>query len=93
MRVLNVGCGPAVEIQRFARQSPHSDQLEFVLVDFSEETLEYTRQQLEEASRPTGRKLKLTLQHESVNQLQARDAHTACRTRRALRLRLLRWTF
>ena len=69
MRVLNVGCGPAVEIQRFARQSPYSDQLEFVLVDFSEETLEYTRQQLEEASRPTGRELKLTLQHESVNQL------------------------
>ncbi len=76
MRVLNVGCGPAVEIQRFARESPHSDQLEFVLVDFSEETLEYTRQQLEEASRPTGRKLKLTLQHESVNQLLKRATRT-----------------
>lgn len=69
MRVLNVGCGPAVEIQRFARENPHSDMLDFVLVDFSEETLEYTRQRLEDASRPTGRKLKLTLQHESVNQL------------------------
>lgn len=74
MRVLNVGCGPAVEIQRFARSNPHSDMLEFVLVDFSEETLEYTRQQLEEASRPTGRKLNLTLQHESVNQLLKRAA-------------------
>lgn len=69
MRVLNVGCGPAVEIQRFVRDNPHSDMLEFVLVDFSEETLEYTRQRLEEASRPTGRKLNVTLQHESVNQL------------------------
>jgi extracellular factor (EF) 3-hydroxypalmitic acid methyl ester biosynthesis protein len=76
MRVLNVGCGPAVEIQRFARESPHSDQLEFVLVDFSEETLEYTRLQLEEASRRTGRKLKLTLQHESVNQLLKRATRT-----------------
>ncbi|MHB1200156.1 MAG: class I SAM-dependent methyltransferase [Polaromonas sp.] len=74
MRVLNVGCGPAVEIQRFARDNPHSDMLEFVLVDFSEETLEYTRQRLEEASRPTGRKLNLTLQHESVNQLLKRAA-------------------
>jgi extracellular factor (EF) 3-hydroxypalmitic acid methyl ester biosynthesis protein len=69
MRVLNVGCGPAVEIQRFARDNPHLDMLEFVLVDFSEETLEYARQRLEEACRPSGRKLNLTLQHESVNQL------------------------
>lgn len=76
MRVLNVGCGPAVEIQRFARDNPHSDRLEFVLVDFSEETLEYTRQCLEEASRPTGRKLNLTLQHESVNQLLKRAARS-----------------
>lgn len=76
MRVLNVGCGPAVEIQRFARDNPHSDKLEFVLVDFSEETLEYTRQCLEEASRPTGRKLNLTLQHESVNQLLKRAARS-----------------
>lgn len=76
MRVLNVGCGPAVEIQRFVRNNPHSDMLEFVLVDFSEETLEYTRQRLEEASQPTGRKLKLTLQHESVNQLLKRAARS-----------------
>ena len=76
MRVLNIGCGPAVEIQRFARDNPHSDMLEFVLVDFSEETLEYTRQQLEEASQPTGRKLNLTLQHESVNQLLKRAARS-----------------
>ena len=69
LRVLNVGCGPAVEIQRFVRENPDSHMLEFVLVDFSEETLEYTRQRLEEASRPTGRKLNLTLQHESVHQL------------------------
>ena len=69
MRVLNVGCGPAVEIQRFVRENPQSDMLEFVLVDFSEETLQYARQQLEDAIRPTGRKLHLTLQHESVNQL------------------------
>ena len=69
MRILNVGCGPAVEIQRFVRENPQSDMLEFVLVDFSEETLQYARQQIEDAIRPSGRKLNLTLQHESVNQL------------------------
>jgi extracellular factor (EF) 3-hydroxypalmitic acid methyl ester biosynthesis protein len=69
LRVLNIGCGPAVEIQRFIRTNPHFDQLEFVLVDFSSETLEYTKQRLLEAEAGTGKSLRLTLQHESVNQL------------------------
>ena len=67
MRVLNIGCGPAVEIQQFVRTHPHHDRLEFVLVDFSEETLEYARQQLLAASE--GKPIRLRLQHESVNQL------------------------
>jgi extracellular factor (EF) 3-hydroxypalmitic acid methyl ester biosynthesis protein len=69
MRVLNIGCGPALEIQRLILQSPHFDQLEFVLVDFSEETLDYTRQLLEGLQRDTGKTLRLTMQHASVNQL------------------------
>lgn len=67
MRVLNIGCGPAVEIQQFVRRNPDHDRLEFVLVDFNEETLDYTRRQLELASE--GRKPRLQLRHESVNQL------------------------
>ncbi len=69
MRVLNIGCGPALEIQRLVRQSPHFDRLEFVLVDFSEETLAYTRHTLEALQQGTGKPLHLKMQHESVNQL------------------------
>jgi extracellular factor (EF) 3-hydroxypalmitic acid methyl ester biosynthesis protein len=69
MRVLNVGCGPAVEIVRLLQTTPLTRWLDFTLVDFSEETLEYTRTQLEAAARAAGHELHLTLQHESVNQL------------------------
>ena len=43
-RLLNVGCGPAVEIQRFIETYPNPELLSFQLVDFSEETLAYTRE-------------------------------------------------
>lgn len=75
MRVLNIGCGPAHEIQRLVQQSPHFDQLEFVLVDFSQETLAYTREKLE-SLQPSGKQLQLRMQHESVNQLLKRAAQT-----------------
>ncbi|MEO5797209.1 MAG: class I SAM-dependent methyltransferase [Rhodoferax sp.] len=69
MRVLNIGCGPALEIQRLVEKSPHFDRLEFVLVDFSEETLDYTRNLLQSLQQGTGKTLRLSLQHASVNQL------------------------
>jgi extracellular factor (EF) 3-hydroxypalmitic acid methyl ester biosynthesis protein len=69
MRVLNVGCGPAVEIQRLLRESDAGRWLEFVLVDFSEETLAYTRSCIEAASRETGNAVEVSYQHESVHQL------------------------
>jgi extracellular factor (EF) 3-hydroxypalmitic acid methyl ester biosynthesis protein len=69
MRVLNIGCGPALEIQRLVQKSAHFDKLAFVLVDFSEETLAYTRNLLEGLQQGTGKTLHLATQHESVNQL------------------------
>jgi extracellular factor (EF) 3-hydroxypalmitic acid methyl ester biosynthesis protein len=45
-RVLNVGCGPAQEIQRFLREYDEPHWLSFELVDFSEETLAWTRGEL-----------------------------------------------
>ncbi len=67
MRVLNIGCGPAVEIQQFVRRNPDQARLEFVLVDFNEETLDHARKHLELAGQ--GGKPRLQLRHESVNQL------------------------
>jgi extracellular factor (EF) 3-hydroxypalmitic acid methyl ester biosynthesis protein len=44
--VLNLGCGPAIEVQRFLQQYPEPHWLQFELVDFSEATLDWTRAQL-----------------------------------------------
>jgi len=68
-RVLNVGCGPAFEIQRFVREYPNPELLSFQLVDFSEETLEYTRASIERAAIGAGRKVAVEMVHQSVHDL------------------------
>lgn len=68
-RVLNVGCGPAFEIQRFAREYAEPDRLSFQLVDFSEETLEFTRGSIQRAAREAGRSVQVEMVHESVHEL------------------------
>jgi extracellular factor (EF) 3-hydroxypalmitic acid methyl ester biosynthesis protein len=70
LRILNVGCGPAGELQRLAATDQQLDHLEVVLMDFSQETLLYTSQRLTEVAKKAGREpLKVTLRHESVHQL------------------------
>lgn len=68
-KVLNVGCGPAAEIQRFIREHPEPHWLAFELVDFSEETLDYTRQQMDAALRTSKKTAEINFVHESVHQL------------------------
>jgi len=46
-KVLNVGCGPAVEVQRFFKTDPLSNNCIFHLMDFNEETLEYTHDKIQ----------------------------------------------
>ena len=50
LRVLNIGCGPAQEIQRFIRDDPLASGCEFHLMDFNDETLAYTRRRLSEVA-------------------------------------------
>ncbi len=45
-RVLCLGCGPALEVQRFLQDDPEPHWLQFELVDFSDASLEWTRGQL-----------------------------------------------
>jgi extracellular factor (EF) 3-hydroxypalmitic acid methyl ester biosynthesis protein len=75
MRILNVGCGPAGELQRMAASSAERDHLEIVLMDFSDETLHYAANHIGAAAAGAGRApLALTLRHESVHQLLKRSA-------------------
>ncbi|MDO8906404.1 bifunctional 2-polyprenyl-6-hydroxyphenol methylase/3-demethylubiquinol 3-O-methyltransferase UbiG [Hydrogenophaga sp.] len=75
LRVLNVGCGPAAELQRLVAGATDIEHLEVVLMDFSQETLQYARQRLEDVARVAGhRPPRLELRHESVHQLLKRSA-------------------
>ena len=67
--ILNVGCGPAVEIQRFVETHPNPGLLSFTLVDFSQETLDYTRECLESSAIAKGKTVNIKTVHESVHDL------------------------
>ncbi len=69
VHILNVGCGPAVEIQRFIEQNPRPERLVFTLLDFSQETLAYTRGQIEETCRRNGKTARVEYVQESVHEL------------------------
>ncbi len=69
LRILNVACGPAIEVQKFVRSSPFADQCQFHLLDFNAETLAYTRRCLQDAVRASGHLPDLVFIHKSVNDL------------------------
>ncbi len=45
----SIGCGPAREVEQFIIHQPLSNQAEFRLLDFNDETLRHTRERLEAA--------------------------------------------
>ncbi len=68
-RILNVGCGPAIEIQRFLQSHPQPEFLSFELVDFSEETLDWTRNKLSSVIAQTAKPVSIDYVHDSVHKL------------------------
>ena len=68
-RILNMGCGPAIEIQRFLQSYPAPEFLSFELVDFSEETLAWTRDRLASINGRIGKAVTIDYVHDSVHQL------------------------
>ena len=74
IEVLNVGCGPAIEIRRFIAENPQPHLLHFTLVDFSEPTIEYTRARIDEVCAREGKKAHVEFVHESVHDLLKRAA-------------------
>ena len=56
-RVLNVGCGPAEEVRRFIRNHAVSESVDFLLLDFNQETLDYARAQISATAEQVGRKV------------------------------------
>lgn len=68
-RVLNIACGPAVEIQRFLETYPEPHWLQFELLDFSEETLQWTRAQLEARAAKAPQPVQIKYVQDSVHAL------------------------
>jgi len=68
-RVLNLGCGPAHEVQRFLRNAEASDLCEFTLLDFNEETVNHARRKLSQVRTQAGRVCPINLHQRSVHQL------------------------
>ncbi len=75
-RVLNLGCGPAVEIQRFLAGVEWSSRARFELLDFDDETLAYARRVLEGAKAGHGRSTELVFSKVPVTQLLKQAART-----------------
>jgi extracellular factor (EF) 3-hydroxypalmitic acid methyl ester biosynthesis protein len=68
-RILNVGCGPARELQDFFQESALSHEVDCTLLDFNRETLDYAGGQLEEVRHRLARRARVTPVNLSVNQL------------------------
>jgi len=68
-RILNVGCGPAGEIQRFLQEYPDPQFLSFELLDFSEVTLAWTEECLTSITDRLHKTVTINYVHDSVQQL------------------------
>jgi extracellular factor (EF) 3-hydroxypalmitic acid methyl ester biosynthesis protein len=76
LRVLNVGCGPARETERFLLEDELCEHVTFTMLDFNDETLEYARSRLAAASRQAGRHARIDFVHKSVHELLKESSRT-----------------
>lgn len=67
--VLNVGCGPAAEVERFIRSGAARPDGEFHLIDFNQQTLDYARNRLGEAAASAAASPKVFYHHKAVHEL------------------------
>ncbi|MCE3255475.1 MAG: class SAM-dependent methyltransferase [Rickettsiaceae bacterium] len=69
-QIFNFACGPAAEIQRFIATEEISENCDFILLDFSKETLDYTSNIIEQVKRGSNRKkVGIRLINKSVNDI------------------------
>jgi extracellular factor (EF) 3-hydroxypalmitic acid methyl ester biosynthesis protein len=72
-RILNIGCGPAKEVQDFLKETQLSDEADFTLVDFNQETLVHAGDKLVEIKRQQSRRTMVRAQQLSVFELLKRS--------------------
>ncbi|QEG42348.1 class I SAM-dependent methyltransferase [Roseimaritima ulvae] len=68
-RIMNLGCGPAVEIRQLAAQEELTNQLDVRLVDFNSETLDHVRTKLVPEVQSRRPQMNIEIQQRSVHEL------------------------
>jgi extracellular factor (EF) 3-hydroxypalmitic acid methyl ester biosynthesis protein len=76
MKVFNMGCGPAQEVQRFIASSELANRAHFTLVDFNDETLAYTLRLLGDLKRRHARRTGIRTVKKAVHML-VKSVHRA----------------
>ena len=69
LRIFNMGCGPAIEVQRFLASNVLSQHAHFTLVDFNDETLARTGRILNNLKQQHGRRTVIRPVKKAVNML------------------------
>lgn len=72
-KILNIGCGPAWEVQQLVKSTSLVDVMDFTLLDFNEETLAYAGRIVRDLNQQHGRTSTLNTVKMSVYQLLARS--------------------
>ena len=67
--IYDVACGPAREVETFLAAHPLSDQAQFRLLDFNEETLNFTASRMSEVKRKHERRTPVEVVKNSVHSL------------------------
>jgi len=68
-RILDMACGPAKEVQEFLVQNELCNKAQFELLDFNDETLEYTGKTLEDLKKKYHRITPIQMVKKSVNHI------------------------
>ena len=79
VRIFNVACGPAREIQRFFAEHPLSGETRITVLDFNEETLQYVRNILHDIKRSRGNGMHIEYIKQSVHHILKEAARTVDR--------------
>ncbi len=67
LKVINLGCGPAGEVQKFLAGGSLADNARFTLLDFNDETISHTTRVLGEIRRQNGRHTAVEVLKKSVH--------------------------
>jgi extracellular factor (EF) 3-hydroxypalmitic acid methyl ester biosynthesis protein len=69
VRILNLGCGAAREVQEFIAENDFADRVDFTLLDFDAETLNYAKSKIEAVKLRHNRRTKVQYVRISATQL------------------------